>query len=141
MDFEGKTALVTGTSGIALGTALHLARNGARVHMCGIDPELNIVAEGQAADLPVEIVELDLCDRAAVASWIHSVGEVSGIDILVNSAVLKTSATTETTDMDHWDRVIATNLTAYFLTSHLAYPYLKASGAGSIVPAQSVHGR
>ena len=140
MEFEGKIALVTGTSGIALGTALHLAGNGARVHMCGIDQELNNTAADQAGGLPVEIVELDICDRPAVEGWIRSVGEASGIDILVNSAAVQTYGTTETTDMAHWDRVIETNLTGYFLTSHFAYPYLKASGAGSIVHVASVQG-
>ena len=38
-EFDGKVALVTGTSGIARAVALRLASAGARVLACGIDPE------------------------------------------------------------------------------------------------------
>ena len=37
MEFDGKTAIITGSSGMALATALSLAREGAQVHLCGID--------------------------------------------------------------------------------------------------------
>ena len=42
MDFNGKVAAVTGTSGIGLDAGLHLARLGARVFLAGIDAELNL---------------------------------------------------------------------------------------------------
>ncbi|MEM9425556.1 MAG: oxidoreductase, partial [Pseudomonadota bacterium] len=34
-EFTGKTVVVTGSSGIGLGAALHFAREGAKVHVCG----------------------------------------------------------------------------------------------------------
>ena len=44
-DFEGKTAVVTGSSGIGLGIALRLAELGAEVYLCGISPEHNATAK------------------------------------------------------------------------------------------------
>ena len=35
MRFQGTGVLVTGSSGMGLATALRLAREGARVHLCG----------------------------------------------------------------------------------------------------------
>ena len=35
--FQGRTALVTGTSGMGLASALRLASEGATVQLCGID--------------------------------------------------------------------------------------------------------
>jgi NAD(P)-dependent dehydrogenase (short-subunit alcohol dehydrogenase family) len=46
--FTGRTALVTGSSGMGLATALRLASEGARVHLCGIDEGLNARAREAA---------------------------------------------------------------------------------------------
>ncbi len=40
-DFDGKVALVTGTTGIALATARRLAQGGAAIIACGIDRAAN----------------------------------------------------------------------------------------------------
>jgi NAD(P)-dependent dehydrogenase (short-subunit alcohol dehydrogenase family) len=39
--FEEKVVVVTGSSGIGLGAALHLASEGAKVYVCGIDGPTN----------------------------------------------------------------------------------------------------
>ena len=44
--FAGTGVLVTGSSGMGLATALRLAREGARVHLCGVDERLNAEARG-----------------------------------------------------------------------------------------------
>ena len=51
MEFDGKRALVTGSSGMGLASALRLARDGAEVHLCGIDAGLNAAAASAAAAL------------------------------------------------------------------------------------------
>ncbi|MEM7720693.1 MAG: SDR family oxidoreductase [Pseudomonadota bacterium] len=140
-EFTGKTALVTGTSGIGLGAALHFAREGAKVHVCGIDAAHNARAEDATRGLPLVVKQLDVSDAAAVEDWVTGTGaKEGGIDFLVNAAAVQTYGTTETTDIAHWNRVMAINLTSYYLTSHFAYPFMKARGGGSIVHVSSVQG-
>lgn len=56
-DFRGKYAAVTGSSGIGLDAALHLARRGARVFLGGIDPALNSKAgESAAAEVHLKLL-------------------------------------------------------------------------------------
>ena len=139
-DFSGKVALVTGSSGIGLGAALYLARSGARVHVCGNDPQHNARARTAAEGLLVDVAEVDVSEPDEVERWITKIGTGEGVDFLINAAAIQTYGTTETTDVAHWTRVIGINLTSCYLTSHFAYPFMKARGGGSIVHVSSVQG-
>lgn len=140
-EFEGKVAVVTGSSGIGLGAALHFARLGARVYCCGIDDELNKKAVAEAAGTLFEIANVDVSDADQVQAWIDGIGNsAEGIDILVNAAAVQTYGDTETTDVAHWRRVMSINLDSCFLTSHFAYPHMKKRGSGAIVHVSSVQG-
>ncbi len=139
-DFSGKVAVVTGSSGIGFGAALYFAKAGATVHLCGNDTAHNTKAEAAAKDLNLSVSLVDVSDAEDVERWINSIGDQNGIDILVNAAAVQTYGTTETTDIAHWTRVIGINLTSCFLTSHFAYPYMKAKGGGAILHVSSVQG-
>ena len=140
-DFDGKIALVTGTSGIGLGAAIRFARGGARVFCAGIDPALNEQAETDCAGLDVTVSRVDVSSEDDVARWVGEVTSAqNGVDILVNAAAVQTYGDTASTDIGHWNRVIGVNLTSCYLTSHFAYPHMKRRGGGSIVHVSSVQG-
>ncbi len=140
-EFAGKTVLVTGSSGIGLGAALKFAQEGAAVFVCGIDDKLNEMALAAGKGLDFHVSKVDVSDQDEVSTWISGVGEAApGIDVLVNAAAIQTYGTIETTDVDHWDRVMAINLRSCYLTSHFAYPHIKARGGGSIIHVSSVQG-
>lgn len=139
-EFDGRVAVVTGSSGIGLGAALKFAREGATVHVCGNDAAHNERAWSKADGFDVTVAEVDVTLPAQLGSWICDVGSNGGIDILVNAAAVQTYGTTESTDIGHWNRVIATNLTSCFLASHFAYPFMKQRGGGAIVHVSSVQG-
>jgi NAD(P)-dependent dehydrogenase (short-subunit alcohol dehydrogenase family) len=140
-EFDGKIVLVTGSSGIGLGAALHFAREGAKVFVCGNDDAHNAKAREAAGELPLAVATIDVSIPEEVKGWITAIGEgEDGIDILVNAAAIQTYGTTETTDIEHWNRVISINLTSCYLTSHYAYPFMKQRGGGSIVHVSSVQG-
>lgn len=139
MDFDGRRALVTGSSGMGLASALRLARDGAEVHLLGIDPELNAAAAEAAEGLGLSVHSCDVGDETALRWLLGTVGS-PGFDILVNAAAIQTYGTIETTDPGHWDRVMAVNLRACYLTSHLVYPGMKARGGGAIIHFSSVQG-
>ena len=140
-EFSSKIAVVTGSSGIGLGAALHFASEGAKVFVCGIDEDMNKKALEAGVGLDIELNRVDVSDPGQVEAWMGHVGtKASGIDILVNAAAIQTYGNTETTDIEHWNRVISINLNSCFLTSHFAYPLMKARGGGSIVHVSSVQG-
>jgi NAD(P)-dependent dehydrogenase (short-subunit alcohol dehydrogenase family) len=130
-------ALVTGSSGIGLATALRLARDGLDVHLCGIDEAANARAREAAAGLPVTVTRVDVTREDEVAAWAAGVGDLAA---LVNAAGIQTYGDLETTTPHDWDRVMAVNLRALFLTSRAAWPALKARGRGAIVHVSSVQG-
>ncbi|MBV6658263.1 MAG: SDR family oxidoreductase [Devosiaceae bacterium] len=139
-EFAGKTALVTGSSGIGLGAALRLARGGAKVFLCGIDEAHNARATDEIGDLDVTVTRVDVSDEASVRGWVLKIGQARGsIDVLVNAAAIQTYGTIVTTDSAHWDKVMAVNLRSCYLTSHHAYPFMKERG-GAIVHVSSVQG-
>lgn len=141
MDFTGKVAVVTGSSGMGLASALRLARGGARVHLCGIDGAANDAARAAASGLEVTVHRCNVAEEASVAGWIGAVMQAeTGIDILVNAAGIQTYGTLDSTTIADWDRVMSVNLRGSFLTSHFVWPHMKGRGAGSIVHISSVQG-
>jgi NAD(P)-dependent dehydrogenase (short-subunit alcohol dehydrogenase family) len=139
MEFDGKRAFVTGSSGMGLASALRLARTGAEVHLCGIDEVLNAAASEAASGLDVHVHRCDVADETALRLLLLTDG-AAGFDILINAAAIQTYGTIESTDPAHWDRVMAINLRAAYLNSHLLYPGMKARGGGAIVHFSSVQG-
>ena len=60
-EFSGKTALVTGTTGIGRAIALRLAEGGAQVMACGIDSAANDALHAEASRRSLTF-ETKLCD-------------------------------------------------------------------------------
>lgn len=140
-DFAGKIALVTGSSGMGLASALRIANGGGTVHLCGIDDELNAKAATQAANLKITVHKVDVSDEQQVAAVVDKVAHLDGgLDIVVNAAAIQTYGNVETTDSAHWDRVMNINVKSCYLTSHYAVPHMKKRGGGAIVHLSSVQG-
>jgi NAD(P)-dependent dehydrogenase (short-subunit alcohol dehydrogenase family) len=143
IDFTGKVAAVTGTSGIGLDAALHLARNGARVFLAGIDTDLNRAAAEMASGegLPVSLHHVDVADEASVRAWSEEIAfETGHLHALVNAAAIQFYGSVEDTTPEMWDQTIAVNLRSCYLTSHILYPLMKAANGASIVHISSVQG-
>ena len=140
-DFEGKIALVTGSSGMGLASAIRIAKGGGAVHVCGIDEALNAIAVKAVADLNVTVHKVDVSDETQVSDFVSHVAEQEkGLDIVVNAAAIQTYGDIKSTDSAHWDRVMNVNLKSCYLTSHYAVPHMKKRGGGSIVHLSSVQG-
>ena len=139
---KGKTALITGsTSGIGLGIALSLARQGANIVLNGFgdveSPKAQVAAHGvqvihHGADMtkPAEIA-----DMFAVAT-----ARFGGVDILVNNAGIQHVANVEDFPIEKWDAIIAINLSSAFHTTRLAIPGMRAKNWGRVINLASVHG-
>jgi NAD(P)-dependent dehydrogenase (short-subunit alcohol dehydrogenase family) len=141
MEFAGKVALVTGSSGMGLATALRLARDGARVHLCGIDTAMNAAAVTAGSGLSLAVHSCDVSREDQVAGWVDDVMQhETGIDILVNAAGIQTYGDLDSTTIADWDRVMNITLRGAFLTSHFVWPHMKPRGKGAIVHISSVQG-
>ncbi len=139
---KGKTALVTGsTSGIGLGIALALARQGADVVLNGFG-EVD-AAKQQVAALGVRVGYhgADMSKPAEIeAMMAYASAEFGKVDVLVNNAGIQHVANVEDFPVERWDAIIAINLSSAFHTTRLALPGMKARGWGRVINVASVHG-
>ena len=136
-EFDGRVALVTGTSGIARATALRLAGAGARVVACGIDIEANAALAGERVHVRHADVSVAEDVAAAVA---YAEAQFGGLDIIVNAAAVHPYGTVEQTDAAAWARCMAVNVGGIYLTGHYGIPALRRRGGGAIVNLASVQG-
>ena len=145
---KGKTALVTGsTSGIGLGIAKGLARQGAHVVLNGFGDAQGPCAEVRAAaaqaghEVRVEYHGADMSRPADIEEMMaFAARELGRVDILVNNAGIQHVASTEDFPVERWDSILAINLSSAFHTTRLALPAMKAANWGRIINVASVHG-
>ena len=119
MKFEGRVALVTGGSrGIGKATALKLAGEGATVavhYSRAIDKAEAVCEDIQGLGQKAIPVQADIADRDAVNRMVETVTETLGtIELLVNNAGDVGDMTFDALTPEHWDRIVAVNLTGPF---------------------------
>ena len=138
---NGKTALVTGsTSGIGLGIALALARQGANVVLNGFGDTVAPQAAVAALGGRVGYHGADMSRPAEIeAMMAYASQEFGGVDILVNNAGIQHVALVEDFPPEKWDAIIAINLSSAFHTTRLALPAMKAKNWGRVVNIASAH--
>jgi 3-hydroxybutyrate dehydrogenase len=139
---KGKTALVTGsTSGIGLGIAKALARQGANIVLNGFGDVEGPKAEVAALGTKVAYHGADMSKPAEIEEMMKFAATQFGrVDILVNNAGIQHVAPVEDFPPEKWDAIIAINLTSAFHTSRLALPAMKTANWGRIINVASVHG-
>ena len=139
---KGKTALITGsTSGIGLGVALALARQGAQVVLNGFGEVEAAKAEVAQTGATVGFHGADLTQPSEIEALMqYCTDEFGGVDILVNNAGIQHVSPVESFPVDRWNAIIALNLNAVFHTTRLALPGMRARNWGRVINIASVHG-
>ena len=139
---KGKTALVTGsTSGIGLGIAQALARQGANIVLNGFGDVDGPKAQVEAHGVKVGYHGADMSKPADIeAMMTYAAAEFGRVDILVNNAGIQHVARIENFPVERWDAVIAINLSSAFHATRLALPAMREANWGRIINVASVHG-
>ncbi|NHZ35684.1 3-hydroxybutyrate dehydrogenase [Massilia sp. CCM 8692] len=143
---SGKSALVTGsTSGIGLGIARSLAREGANIVFNGFGDAGQIdklhTDLGREFGVQTAYHNADMSKPSEIEAMMRfATDKFGGVDVLVNNAGIQHVANIEDFPAEKWDAIIAINLTSAFHTTRLALPAMKQKNWGRIINLASVHG-
>ncbi len=130
----GKHAIVTGAAqGIGRAIAQRLAEDGANVTVSDINGD-GAKAAAEAIGHGAVANTCDVSDPDQVAALIEGAARDGAPDILVNNAAIVPFVAWDDVDLDHWRRIIDTNLTSVFLTCRKATDMMRAAGRkGTVV--------
>lgn len=142
---QDKVVLITGAAGGMGATEAKLfAQEGAKVMATDFNLDLleTWVLKAQKEGLNIAYAELDVSNQDDWEKVAKKTIDLFGkIDILVNNAgIYPGYVNCESTTIQLWNKVIATNLTGPFLGCKTVIPYLRKNGGGSIVNIASIAG-
>jgi 3-hydroxybutyrate dehydrogenase len=139
---KNKTALVTGsTSGIGLGIAKSLARQGANIVLNGFGDSETPLKEIAELGVQVAYHGADMSKPGEIEAMMAFAAERFGrVDILVNNAGIQHVARIENFPTEKWDAIMAINLSSAFHATRLALPAMQKANWGRIINVASVHG-
>jgi len=140
MRLQGKVALITGGgTGIGAAVAEAFVREGARVCITGRRREvLEKFAQG-FSNSQIAVCAADVSRKEDIQQMVETAAAFGGkLDIVVNNAAMGVPKTVVDTDLNVWQKVLDTNLTAPFLVMKYAIPHIIRAGGGSIINVASV---
>jgi NAD(P)-dependent dehydrogenase (short-subunit alcohol dehydrogenase family) len=142
-EFEGKVAIVTGTTGIGRAIAKRFAKDGADVLACGIELAANqeLALDAKVNGLSLRVERCDVTQTDAVRDVVAKAArDLGGLDVIVNAAAFHPFGTVVETDLEDWNRCMMVNVGSIYLLGHFGIPEMKKRGGGSIINLASVQG-
>ena len=144
-DLTGKTAIITGsTSGIGLGIANGMAKNGANIVLNGFgdknEIEESLIAIGKQGVKAI-YHPADMTKPDEITDLINTANDRFGsVDILVNNAGIQHVSPVDEFPPEKWNAIIAINMSSTFHTTRTALPLMRKTGWGRVVNMVSAHG-
>ena len=126
-ELTGKVALITGAAG-GIGRAVAEALAAAGAEIVATDLDAGRIETGELA------LAMDVTDEAAVHDAYRAATlAYGGVDIVVSSAGLASSAPITETSLDLWETNYAVLARGYFLVAREAFRLLEAQGTGGSI--------
>ena len=142
MEFKGKTAVVTGSSGgIGRAVAIALAKEGVDIVLASRNvPNMEAVQrEIESLGQRAVVIPCDVTKNESVAAMKDKAIEAFGnIDILINNAAIGIRGLIEDTSLEDWEYIINTNLMGYIRNITVFLPHFMKRGSGYIVNVSSI---
>jgi len=142
MDFKGKKAVVTGSSGgIGAAVAIALAKEGADVVLASRNVKNMEAVKKQIESLgrKAAVIECDVSQDDSVAAMKDKAVKAFGdVDILINNAGVGVRGQLEDISLDDWRFIINTNLMGYIRVVQAFLPHFVKKGNGYIVNVSSI---
>jgi NAD(P)-dependent dehydrogenase (short-subunit alcohol dehydrogenase family) len=137
--------IITGCgTGIGLATALHLAGQGFRVFATvrNLDQRDEILHAAGQRGVQLEVLRLDLTDRASIDEAVSAVVEAAGgVYALVNNGGVGLRGCTEDCSEEEIRRLFDTNVLGTIAVTQAVLPHMRDAKCGRIVTVSSVGGR
>jgi short-subunit dehydrogenase len=142
---RGKTVLITGGSrGLGLALAREVAAQGARVALCGRDPDSLERAGRSLAQMGAEVlaVTCDITQPTSVYELLEQVHRRFGpVDVLVNNAGVIEVGPAETMCLADYEEAMATNFWGMLYPTLAVLPEMRGRKVGRIVNVTSIGGK
>lgn len=134
-----KVAVVTGAaSGIGLAVSQSLISADYNVVMADINETQGV---SEAEKIGAFFVKADLSHEAECKKLIDvTIEKFGSVDVLVNNAGIQYVCPVDDFPVEKWNLIISVMLTAPFLLTKYAWPYMKKNNWGRIINLNSVHG-
>jgi NAD(P)-dependent dehydrogenase (short-subunit alcohol dehydrogenase family) len=143
MRFRDRVAVVTGgAAGIGRAASLAFAREGATVAVVDLKGADGVASEVELSGGLAAAFTTDVARAEDVQAMVDGVlARFGRIDVLVNNAGIGGPGSIEELTEEEWDRTLAVNLKAHFLTCRAVVPIMRRQQRGHIVNVSSIAGR
>jgi len=139
-----QTVLITGaTDGLGKAAALLLADRGYKVFAAGRSAEKRAQLDARANQqkLPLQSLEMDVCDDISVRNAVASVYQKAGaIDVLINNAGFVQVGAVEDLRLEDWRQQFETNFFGVIRVTQAVLPQMRERRKGRILMMSSVSG-
>lgn len=138
---DKKVAIVTGgTRGIGAAISKKLKQDGFTV--VANYARNHEAAEAFKKETKIEVESFDVADYKKTTAAIKHIEETHGdVAVLVNNAGITDDAFLHKMTPEQWSRVIETNLTSVFNTSHAVMAGMRGRGFGRVINISSINGQ
>ncbi len=144
LDLTGRVAIITGGSvGLGRQMAEGLAEMGANLMLCARKKERCQQTAEELQQLGVKTMALgcDVKNPASIQEVVDAtLSQFGRIDVLINNAGTSWGAPVEEMRLEHWNKVMETNLTGTFLFAQAVGKVMVGQRRGKIINIASVAG-
>lgn len=136
-EFQGKVVFITGAaSGIGYAQATKFLEAGSFVFGVDVQTDFGKLSDdSHFQSFSGDLTQVNICQKAVLVCQQH----FGDIEILLNTAgILDAYQTIEETDINLWQKVLATNLTSMFVITKEIIPQMIKKPSGTIINMASV---